>query len=164
MMRPKNSPPPGVSATLGRNNGLLPGTQLSREGKVRGLTILINFADVTTQIGQDHVKALLNHDHFTAHGNSCSVKEYYQIISSNKIEYTNAVVGPVTLSKNRAHYINNPCMKEPLDLAISQFKVDLTQFDCKKRGVVDAINCLYAGETLYSEWLWPHNYTMDYFP
>ncbi len=67
-----------------------------------------------------------------------------------------------TLGKNRAHYINTPCMKEALDLAISQFGVDLKLFDCKNRGVVDAVNFLYAGETLYEEWLWPHNYSMNY--
>ena len=162
MMRPQKSPPPGVSATLGRNNGLLPGTQLSQEKKVRGLTILVDFQDVTTQITKADVDALLNGDNFTAFGNSCSVKEYYKILSSNKIEYTNKVVGPVTLKKNRTHYINTPCMTEALDLAISQFGVDLKQFDCKNRGVVDAINFLYAGETLYEEWLWPHNYSMTY--
>jgi subtilisin-like proprotein convertase family protein len=53
-------------------------------------------------------------------------------------------------------------MKEALDLAISEFNVDLQQFDCKNRGVVDAVNFLYAGETLYEEWLWPHNYSMTY--
>jgi len=161
-MRPQKSPPPGVSATLGRNNGLLPGTQLSRETKVKGLTILIDFQDVKTQITKADVDALLNGDNFNAHGNSCSVKQYYNLLSSNRIEYTNEVVGPVTLGKNRAHYINTPCMKEALDLAISQFKVDLRQFDCKNRGVVDAVNFLYAGETLYEEWLWPHNHSMAY--
>ncbi len=162
LMHPKASPPPGVSATLGKNNGLLPGTQLSGQSKVRGLTILINFQDVTTQISRADVDGLLNGDNFNAHGNFCSVKEYYKTLSSNKIEYTNTVVGPVTLNKNRAHYINTPCMREALDLAISQFEVDLRQFDCKNRGVVDAVNFLYAGETLYAEWLWPHNYSMDY--
>jgi len=162
MLRPQKSPPPGVSATLGRNNGLLPGTLLSGEQKVRGVTILINFQDVTTQIQKSDVDALLNSDNFNAHGNFSSVKEYYNLLSSNKIEYTNTVVGPVTLEKNRTHYINTPCMKEALDLAISQFGVDLRQFDCKNRGVVDAVNFLYAGETLYEEWLWPHNYSMDY--
>jgi M6 family metalloprotease-like protein len=162
LMRPQKAPPPGVSATLGRNNGLLPGTQLSREPKVKGLTILINFQDVTTHISKTDVEGLLNGDNFTAHGNSCSVKQYYKRISSNRMEYTNTVVGPVTLEKNRTHYINTPCMQEALDLAISQFGVDLGQFDCKNRGVVDAINFLYAGETLYEEWLWPHNYSMTY--
>jgi M6 family metalloprotease-like protein len=162
LMRPEVSPPPGVSATFGSDNGLLPGTPLSREAKVRGLTILINFRDVKTQIGTDHVKALLNDDDFSTNGNFCSVKEYYRIISSNRLEYTNMVVGPVTLNKNRAHYIKNPCMNEALDIAVSEFGIDLGQFDCKERGVVDAVNFLYAGETLYSDWLWPHNYSMDY--
>ncbi|WP_022665711.1 M6 family metalloprotease domain-containing protein [Desulfospira joergensenii] len=162
LMRPKKSPPPGVSATLGRNNGLLPGTRLNREARVKGLTILVEFKDVRTRITRDHVDGLLNGENFTAYGNACSVREYYKTMSSSRIEYVNEVVGPVRLSRNRTHYIANPCMKEALDLAVSEFGVDLSLFDCKQRGVVDAVNFLYAGETLYEDWLWPHNYSMDY--
>lgn len=162
LMRPRKSPPPGVSATLGKNSGLLPGTRLSREARVKGLTILVEFKDVRTQITREHVDALLNGENFTAYGNACSVREYYKTMSSSRIEYVNEVVGPVRLSRNRAYYIANPCMEEALNQAISEFRVDLSQFDCKQRGVVDAINFLYAGETLYEDWLWPHNYTMDF--
>ncbi|WDP90735.1 MAG: M6 family metalloprotease domain-containing protein [Desulfobacter sp.] len=161
-MRPEGSPPPGVSATLGRNQGLLSGTQLSMEPRVMGLTILVDFQDITSDIEKGHVEDLLNGDNFNAYGNACSVKTYYQTISSNRLEYTNAVVGPVRLSKNRTHYIQTPLMEEALNIAINDFGVDLSRFDCRQRGVVDAVNFLYAGQTLYQNWLWPHNHVMNY--
>lgn len=161
IMRPQSSPIPGVEATLGENNGLLPGKQLSKEKKVVGLTILINFQDEKTLIPADKVTELLNGDGFKAYGNACSVKEYYKTMSSGRLEYINEVVGPVTLSKNRTHYIENPCMNEALSLAVSEYNIDLSRFDCTRRGVIDAINFLYAGETLYEGWLWPHNHTMS---
>ncbi len=161
MMRPVSEPVPGVSATLGENNGLLTGKQLSGEPRIKGLTILINFKNETSEITTDHVDGLLNGDNYTAYGNYCSVKEYYQTMSSGRLEYTNEVVGPVTLSKNKAHYIENSLMVEALSLAIREYKLDLSRFDCTGRGVVDAINFLYAGETLYEGWLWPHNHVMS---
>lgn len=161
IMRPSSSPIPGVEATLGENNGLLPGKQLSREKKVLGLTILINFKDEKTQIPSEKVNELLNGNGFKAYGNACSVKEYYRTMSTGRLEYMNEVVGPVTLSKNRTHYIENPCMNEALSLVVSEYNLDLSRFDCTGRGVVDAINFLYAGETLYEGWLWPHNHTMS---
>lgn len=162
LMRPVNEPIPGISATLGENNGLLPGKQLSREPEVRGLTILVNFKNEESQVTADHVFNLLNGDNFNSYGNYCSVKSYYQAMSSGRLEYTNEVVGPVTLSGNKARYIENPLMEEALSLAIDEYNIDLEQFDCTDRGIVDAINFLYAGETLYEGWLWPHNYEMSY--
>ncbi len=161
LMRPAGTPVPGVEATFGENNGFLPGKQLSKEKKVVGLTILIHFKDEKSQIPSKKVGELLNGDGFTSYGNACSVKEYYKIMSSGRLEYVNEVIGPVTLSKNRTHYIENPCMNEALSLAVSEYHIDLSKFDCTGRGVVDAINFLYAGETLYEGWLWPHNHTMS---
>lgn len=160
MMRPPTEPVPGISATLGTNNGLLPGKQLSREPRVVGLTILINFKNETSEITADHVSTLLNGDNFTAYGNYCSVKEYFKAMSSGRLEYVNEVVGPITLPKNKTHYIENPCMADALSMAVDQYNIDLSRFDATGRGTVDAINFLYAGETLYEGWLWPHNHVM----
>ncbi len=85
MMRPRLLPPPGVSATFEANRGLLPGTQLSRKAKVKGLTLLVNFEDEKTGIHPAQVDGLLNGDNFRAYGNACSVKAYYQTISSLEI-------------------------------------------------------------------------------
>jgi len=160
-MRPKASHPPGVSATFGESNGLLMGTVLSDQAKVKGLTIIVNFLDVKTTITKEQVEGLLNGDNFTAHGNYCSVKEYFQLMSNNSLEYTNRVVGPIELPRNRTHYIENALMKEALDMAVREYDIDMAEFDSKGRRVADAVNFVYAGETVYAGGLWPHNWTMD---
>lgn len=161
-MRPDPVLPPGMSGTFGANRGLLHGTPLSGERRVRGLTIMINFRDVKTNITREQVEELLNRDDYREHGNYCSVKKYFKLMSSDRLEYTNLVVGPVTLRHSRAYYISHPCMREALDLAMREYNVDLSQFDSLNRRVVDAVNFVYAGRTLPAGELWPHNWSMDY--
>ena len=138
------------------DDGLLSGRKLT-EGNVLGLTILVNFSDITTTITKEDVEDLLNGDNYTENGNFCSVRRYFDIVSNGKLDYTNTVVGPVQLSKRRSYYINNLLVKEALEKAISQHGINLADFDSRDEGIVDALNLLYAGESQYSGDLWPHN-------
>ena len=142
--------------TLGPDGGLLSGRKLN-QGTVRGLTIIVDFDDITTNISRDAVDEMFNGVNYNANGNYCSVNEYFKIISSGKLNYVNTVVGPVKLSKRRSHYISNLLVKEALDLAVDEFNVDLSDFDSRNEGIVDAINFLYAGNSQASGLLWPHN-------
>jgi len=161
--RELRQPEPGLSPDIflsfGRNDGLLDGETVGT-GTVRGLTILIEFADETTQITAQQVDDLLNDLQFNAHGNFCSVRRYYQLMSAGKLDYTNSVVGPVRLSGRKSDYISRRAMEEALGLAIQQFNLNLSEFDSRNRGVVDALSFLYAGSTVYRGNLWPHNSTM----
>jgi M6 family metalloprotease-like protein len=157
--------PPGVTMmaevvrTFGPNQGLLSGRQLSI-GAVRGLTILVNFRDVTTTTTAADVDDMCNGANFTRNGNICSVREYFRRVSSGKLDYTNTVVGPYTLSQNQQFYINNLLVEEALQLAVDD-GVDLSQFDSRGEGIVDALNILYAGRSVYNKNLWPHNFSID---
>ena len=151
--------------TLGRNRALLPGRRVS-EGRVKGLTVLVEFADVTTDITQADVEALLNGDNYRENGNFCSVREYFRLMSGGKLDYTNVVVGPVRLSHNRRYYQYNLLVKEALDKAVEQFGINLSDFDSNGDGVIDAVNFMYAGRTVYgvfgvSDNLWPHNSVIE---
>jgi M6 family metalloprotease-like protein len=148
-----------IVRTFGPNQGLLDGRQLSI-GQVRGLTILVNFQDVTTTITASDVSEMTNGSNYTRNGNICSVREYFLQVSNGKLDYTNTVVGPFTLSRNRQHYINNLLVEEALQLAVAS-GLDLTQFDSKNEGIIDALNILYAGQSVYQEELWPHNSFID---
>lgn len=148
-----------VVRTFGPNQGLLSGRQLSI-GRVRGLTILVNFQDVTSSTTAADVTEMLNGANYTRNGNICSVREYFLRVSNNKLDYTNTVVGPFTLSRNRQHYINNLLVEEALSLAVAA-GVDLTQFDSRNEGIIDALNILYAGKSVYEKELWPHNSFID---
>ena len=149
-----------IMRTLGPNNGLLTGRQVNK-GNVRGLTILVEFSDLSCEVGTDEVLAMLNNENYNAHGNFCSVRQYYRLMSNGTLDYTNDVVGPVKLSKQQSYYINQPLMQEALDIAIDQFNIDLTRYDSKDEGIVDALSFLYAGRTLYKNWLWPHNSVLE---
>jgi len=145
--------------TFGPSQGLLEGRRLNL-GSVRGLTILVEFQDVTTTITKADVEEMLNGQNYTRNGNFCSAREYFRIVSSGKLDYTNDVVGPFRLSQNRDYYITHLLVKEALDLAVAS-GVDLKRYDSRGEGILDALNILYAGQTQYVGEIWPHNSFID---
>ena len=152
---------------LGPNEGLLEGRRVS-DGNILGLTILVSFTDVQASVTADEVDALLNADNYHMNGNFCSVREYYRLVSDGKLDYRNRVVGPVTLSHTKKYYETTSLVPEAFNLAMAELDangVDLAQFDSRGEGIIDAVNFMYAGATVYgvngnnnnpSE-LWPHN-------
>jgi M6 family metalloprotease-like protein len=145
--------------TFGSEKGLMEGRRVS-EGEIKGLTVLAQFQDVKSTVTREDVDALLNGRGYHENGNFCSVREYYQLMSSGKLDYTNVVVGPITLSRNLQYYTENLLVKEALDLVVKS-GVDLKQFDTRGEGIIDAMSLLYAGQTQYMGELWPHNYVID---
>ena len=148
-----------AALTFGPSQGLLEGRRLSN-GAVRGLTILVEFQDVRTSVTQADVSDLLNAQNYTRNGNYCSAREYFRTVSTGKLDYSNDVVGPFRLSQNRSFYINNLLVKEALDLAVAS-GVNLSNYDSRRQGVLDALNVMYAGQTQYEGDLWPHNSFID---
>ena len=148
-----------VVRTFGPNQGLLEGRVLSI-GRVKGLTILVNFQDVTSTVTRADIDEMLNGTNYTRNGNICSAREYFANVSSGKLDYTNTVVGPYTLTRNREFYVNNLLVEEALQLAVAD-GLDLKQFDSRNENIVDALNVLYAGQTQYRGELWPHNWFVD---
>jgi len=148
-----------IVRTLGPNQGLLEGRVLS-QGVVKGLTFLVNFQDVTSTVTKADVDEMLNGANYTRNGNICSAREYFQRVSTGKLDYTNVVVGPYKLSRNRQFYVNTLLVEEALNLAVAD-GLNLKQFDSRNENVVDALNILYAGQTQYTGELWPHNYSID---
>jgi hypothetical protein len=145
----------GGHFTFGPSGGLLEGRRLT-SGAVRGLTILVNFRDVVSTVTQADVTGLLNDANYTRNGNFCSAREYFRIISTGRLDYTNDVVGPLRLSHDRDYYVTHLLVEEALDLAIAA-GVDLRRYDSRQEGVLDALNIMYAGQTQYLGDLWPHN-------
>lgn len=145
--------------TIGPNQGLLEGRVLSA-GNVKGLTILVNFQDIASTVSRADVDELLNGVNYTKNRNICSAREYFERMSTGKLNYTNVVVGPFTLSRNREFYVNNLLVEEALQLAVAA-GLDLKQFDSRNENIVDALNIMYAGQTQYRGELWPHNWHID---
>lgn len=150
-----------VMRTLGPNNGLLSGRQVAH-GNVRGLTLLVDFPDKQSNITNNDVDALLNNENYSSDGNFCSVRRYYQIMSGGKLDYTNQVIGPIRLSRNQSYYINNLLIGEALEIAVRDHNLDLSEFDSRNQGIIDALSVMYAGRTLYAGDLWPHNSRLNF--
>ncbi|MGH8835818.1 MAG: M6 family metalloprotease domain-containing protein [Actinomycetes bacterium] len=152
-----------VQLTLGPVGGLLPGRRLSR-GSVRGLTVLVQFPDQQSSVTTAQVDALLNQPGYALDSNRGSVRDFWLTMSNGKLDYSNDVVGPVTLSRPMSSYFvpeNTPApaaalIGEALDLALAG-GVDLRTYDSLGEGVVDALSFMYAGLTLYHMPFWPHN-------
>ena len=157
--RPKVRAANAIEFTFGPSQGLLEGRRLS-SGTVRGLTILVEFQDVQTTVTQADVNDLLNGQNYTRNGNFCSAREYFRIVSSGKLDYTNDVVGPFRLRQNRSYYLTHLLVKEALDLAVAA-GTNLSRYDSRGEGILDALNILYAGQTQYDGELWPHNSDID---
>lgn len=145
---------------FGPNKGLLAGRQ-ANNGAVRGLTVIVNFQDVQAAISAEEVDALLNAEGYTRYGNASSVRDYYLKMSNGKLDFSNVVVGPVTLSGTRRSYIDTLLAEEALALVLES-GIDLAQFDSRGDGTLDAVSFFYAGDTLYEGWLWPHNHFLDW--
>jgi M6 family metalloprotease-like protein len=143
--------------TFGPSGGLLNGRRLT-SGQVRGLTILVTFPDTDTAVTRADVEALLNSPNYRENGNASSVNEYFRTMSTNRLDYTNTVVGPFRLSRPRLAYAieRGPLVPEAIDLALDA-GVDLAQFDSLGQGIVDSLCIMYAGQTEYQGDLWPHN-------
>lgn len=152
-------PAPLNLRTFGPEKGLMEGRRIS-EGEVRGLTVLVQFQDVRSTVTREDVDLLLNGRDYHANGNFCSVREYFLLMSSGKLDYTNEVEGPITLSRNLQYYTQNLLVKEAMDL-VAEGGIDLGRFDSRGQGVIDALSFLYAGQTQYIGELWPHNYYID---
>ena len=151
---------PQLLRTLGQEQGLLSGRRIS-QGKITGLTIMVEFDDVTSPVTRQQVEFLLNDPGYSDYGNFCSVRDYFYLMSCGRLDYQNVVLGPIKLAHGRRYYQDVLLLKEVLDHVVNELKIDLTKFDSKGEGIVDAINILYAGRTQYQGHLWPHNFQVD---
>lgn len=151
-------PPEKGNETFGPEGGLLRGRRVAF-GPVKGLTILVRFPDVDTSITADDVSQMMNANQYDRNGNYCSVRRYFSLMSTGKLDYSNEVVGPYTLSQPRNFYENTLLLREALDAVVNdKGAAFLAQFDSRQEGIIDALNVLYAGDVIYQGKLWPHNH------
>ena len=150
--------------TAAPDSGLLDGPKL-HHGKIRGITVLVEFPDVPFTLTKNEISALLNDDHYTQHGNFCSVRGYFLLMSGGQLDYSNEVFGPIKLRHKRDHYHftrRNNLLRETMR-ALVRKKVKLKSFDTNGDRKIDAVNIVYAGSTQYIDrsWLWPHSFSNE---
>mmetsp|Transcript_22876 Transcript_22876/g.38885 ORF Transcript_22876/g.38885 Transcript_22876/m.38885 type:complete len:697 (-) Transcript_22876:101-2191(-) len=156
---PPDVMPSAPSYTFGPNKGLLHG-DTACNGAVHGLTVLVQFSDVKIH---DSIKASMVHDmyngdNFVLNGNVSSVKKYFHTVSNGDLTFTNQIAGPYTLKHRQSYYIKHNMMTEVLQKIVQDDSVDLEKFNYNRRNIVSALNVLYAGNSIYTGALWPHNH------
>lgn len=171
MPRPASFSPDGVEPTIGWDKGLLFGPKI-HSGKIRGLTVLVEFQDMKCHLSKKDVYSMFNDDGYKGNGNYCSIREYFLLMSGKKLDYSNEVFGPIKLKHERMYYRNRTTQElldETFNALVAQ-GINFEPFDCNKDGKIDAINILYAGEAEYGGYykgnvfiapLWPHNFIYE---
>ncbi len=155
----------------------------ARVGKLnlapRGLVILVNFQNVSFRSANtlEAMTEMMNGASYS-YGTGCvgSVKKYFSDQSNGQYVPTFDVVGPVTVSQNRAYYGGNDSngddknpeamILEACQLAYSQYSVNFSLYDNDNNGEVDFVYVIYAGDGEADggadETIWPHNFYLQY--
>jgi hypothetical protein len=123
-------------------------------GVKKGLTLLIRFPDraVDVSITRGQVDNYCNQTatHYTEFGNNGSVSEFYADVSGGRLTYTNHVAEYYVTRQNRSYYTDetvaraSELIKEALN-ALEAAHFDFHSVDADGDGVMDAVNCFYAG-------------------
>jgi M6 family metalloprotease-like protein len=139
----------------------------STVGERRGLVMLVAFPDRPGDITKtpQEIDRLFNDPAYADGGNATSVYGYFDIQSGGKLKYTNAVTAWFTAKRERAYYTdetrpNSEATRELINEGLSALSAggfDFSQCDADSDGVIDAVNCLYAGQRInaWSKGLWP---------
>ncbi len=137
---------------------------------VYGVCVLINFTDVKSSVSREVFEQFLNGDNNPIHGNSMSVKEYFQWISGGKLTYINYVPASFyTTEREKSYYSPADATDYTTDLlfpevrkALQSYTIAKDGFDISKltvrNGAICAINIYYAGDApqTWATGLWPH--------
>ncbi len=142
-------------------------------GDVVGITLIVDFSDDVATIPPADIDNYCNDIGYTGYGNNGSVREYFLDVSEGLLNYTNYVPTHYFRAPNTKEYYCNPIapygqrarqlVQEALqDLDDNGF--DFSQYDSDGDGIIDAVNCFYAGDTwnAWAEGLWPHAYTVTW--
>jgi len=141
--------------------------RVSLPDTVIGLTILIDFPDVKSDITVEQVEAFCNGDNYKEYRNFSSIKEYFQWVSGGKLTYINHVYGYVTADENKDYYDNTeeyagPKLFSIIDKALNQMKnegYDFSKLTLESGKYFLAVNLFYAGtpDAGWANGLWPHS-------
>ena len=151
-------------------------TPLPSTGIRKILTVLVQFTDVKfkNQTGiKNLVTNMMNQQNFKHPGQSNvtgSLRDFYLQASYNQLDVRTTVIGPYTVSHDRAFYgaetssnDHDTCPKrlarEVMEMIVDD--IDVSQYDNNDDGWVECIHIIYAGKGenengAPSEAIWPH--------
>jgi len=142
-------------------------------GQVDGIVLVIDFSDDVGTIPPSTVSDYCNTPGFTGYGNNGSVYDYFSDVSEGLLKYSNYVpTAYYRASHTKAYYCDSsiPYGQRARQLIVEALTAmnaagfDFSEYDADDDGVIDALNCFYAGErwNSWAQGLWPHSWTVDY--
>ena len=149
------------------DRGLLD-SKIRTSGDVKGLTILVDFPDVKSDISRSEIDRFFNETGYTGFNNNGSIKDYYYDVSGGKVTYTNTLTGFYTAKHPKSYYDDiyeqTGSYAKSDELAEETFQwlkssgFNLSSLTTDSRGYLKAVNLLYAGtpDAGWAKGLWPH--------
>jgi M6 family metalloprotease-like protein len=130
---------------------------------VKGLAVIIDFADEPGAIAKDAIERYFNSPGYNEFTNNGSVRDYYLEVSGGLLDYSNVVVGYYRAKNPKSYYdCNTPYGKTGELLEETYEWLDQQGFDFSslttQDGEVRAVNFFYAGYPTqgWTYGLWPH--------
>ena len=133
------------------------------QGKVYGLTLLVDFSDAPAPFTKAEISDWLNKPGFDRDGCNGSVRDYYLDVSNGKVDFTNEVFGWYRAKHTKAYYeglSGYSGSDELVNELMDHFDplVDFSRYDNDKDGTTEAISIVYAGAgQTWGQGLWPHS-------
>ncbi|MEW6250334.1 MAG: M6 family metalloprotease domain-containing protein [Planctomycetota bacterium] len=142
-------------------------------GDVKGICLIVDFVDDVGTIPPAEVTAYCNQPGYTGFGNNGSIYDYFHDVSDELLRYTNYVPAAYYRALHPKTYYNDPNISYGLrarELIIEALThldgqgFNFAEYDADHDGYVDALNCLYAGNSnsAWAQGLWPHAWTVDF--
>jgi M6 family metalloprotease-like protein len=156
--------------------GLFPGATFPRKGKIKGLVILVEYADVKMTLGNkayQYFNDLLNKEGFSEYNATGSARDYFLESSMGQFDPQFDVFGPVTLPQKQAYYGGNDANGNDLNpemmvvdaAGLLDSQINFKDYDLDNDGYVDNIFIFYAGkgEASYGsdDTVWPHQWDIE---
>ena len=137
-------------------------------GRVQGICLIIDFVDEVGTVPPIEISQYCNQSGYSGYGNHGSVRDYFYDISDGNLIYTNYVPAVYYRAQRPKSYYDDcsatygeravELVQEALNDLDSQ-GFDFSNYDSNGDGIIDAINCFYAGSTQcgWAHGLWPHS-------
>ena len=143
-------------------------------GAVQGICLLVDFADDPGTIPPANVNNYCNQVGYHGYGNNGSVRDYFYAVSDGRLTYTNYVPAEYYRAAHPKDYYTDPNIsyglraRELIVEALTDLNnhgFDFSQYDADHDGVIDALNCFYAGysESAWATGLWPHAWNVSFY-
>ncbi|MFH1754689.1 MAG: M6 family metalloprotease domain-containing protein, partial [Candidatus Latescibacterota bacterium] len=142
-------------------------------GNVKGICLIVDFSDAVATIPASNIDDYCNMVGYTGYGNNGSVRDYFYDVSDGNLTYTNHVPTTYYRAQYPKSYYDD-CVasygqraRELVLEALNNLEAngfDFSQYDSNSDGLIDAINCFYAGVTgcAWAQGLWPHSWTVSF--